>query len=273
MKASEISERRNQIVELLKEKKFLKITEAVKLLDVSHETVRQDFNYLEKRGLLKKVYGGAQLAENAPTDDLPLRETSHYADKLAIAREALKLIPAAPCTIGLDSGSTVALLAAELKSLPPKTIFTNSWASMTALLDSGHDLYFSGGRLIRSDMSFHGNITRNAFENIAMDLCFMGSSGVWNHEGICSATYPELDVKRQFIRRSATKGVLMDSSKFATSSFVEVAKWNEIDILITDSHIAAEMKARLERELKVITPDSRAERTSPPPSCRSASSE
>ena len=53
MKASEISERRNQIVELLKEKKFLKITEAVKLLDVSHETVRQDFNYLEKRGLLK----------------------------------------------------------------------------------------------------------------------------------------------------------------------------------------------------------------------------
>ena len=148
-----------------------------------------------------------------------------------------------------------------------------SWASMTALLDSGHDLYFSGGRLLRSDMSFHGNITRNAFENIAMDLCFMGSSGVWNHSGICSASYPELDAKRQFIERSNTKVVLMDSSKFATSSFVEVAKWNEIDILITDSHIAAEMKARLERELKVITPDSRAEQTSPPPSCRSASSE
>ena len=272
MKASEISERRNQIVELLKEKKFLKITEAVKLLDVSHETVRQDFNYLEKRGLLKKVYGGARLAENAPTDDLPLRETSHYADKLAIAREALKLIPAVPCTIGLDSGSTVALLAAELKSLPPKTIFTNSWASMTALLDSGHDLYFSGGRLLRSDMSFHGNITRNAFENIAMDLCFMGSSGVWNHSGICSASYPELDAKRQFIERSNTKVVLMDSSKFATSSFVEVAKWNEIDILITDNHIAAEMKARLERELKVITPDSREVQTSLPQFCPGASS-
>ena len=90
MKASEISERRNQIVELLKEKKFLKITEAVKLLDVSHETVRQDFNYLEKRGLLKKVYGGAQLAENGPTADLQFRETSHYAEKLAIAREALR---------------------------------------------------------------------------------------------------------------------------------------------------------------------------------------
>ena len=55
MKASEISERRNQIVELLKEKKFLKITEAVKLLDVSHETVRQDFNYLEKRGLWRSA--------------------------------------------------------------------------------------------------------------------------------------------------------------------------------------------------------------------------
>ena len=54
MKASEISARRNRIVELLQERGTLSIKEAVRLLDVSHETIRQDFNHLEQQGLLKK---------------------------------------------------------------------------------------------------------------------------------------------------------------------------------------------------------------------------
>ena len=70
---------------------------------------------------------------------------------------------------------------------------------------------------------------------------------------ICSANYQELDVKRQYIHQSAKKVVLMDSSKFAVSSFLEIAQWNEIDILITDIHIAAEMKERLSHDLQVIT--------------------
>ena len=255
MKASEISARRNRIVELLQERKTLKVTEAVKLLDVSHETVRQDFNHLERQGLLKKIHGGAQLAESERTADIQFRETSYYAEKMAIVQEALRLIPEGPCTIGLDSGSTIALLASRLTDLPPKTIFTNSWTSMAALLESNHDLYFSGGRLLRYDKSFHGSLTMNAFQDIRMDLCFMGSSGVWNHEGVCTANYQELDVKRQYIKHSAKKIILMDSSKFATSSFMEIAKWNEFDVLITDTHIAKEMKDRLSHHLQVITAD------------------
>lgn len=253
MKASEISARRNRIVELLQEKGTLRITDAVRLLDVSHETVRQDFNHLESQGLLKKIHGGAKLAEGGHTEDIQFRETAHYAEKLAIVREALRLIPKEHCTIGLDSGSTIALLASYLNELPPKTIFTNSFTSMAALLESHHELYFSGGRLLKNDKSFHGNIAVNAFQDIGMDLCFLGSSGVWNHEGICTSHYQELDVKRLYIRQSAKKIILMDSSKFATSSFVEIAKWNECDILITDTHIADEMKDRLSQYLQVIT--------------------
>lgn len=253
MKASEISVRRNQIVELLQEKGTLRVADAVRLLDVSHETIRQDFNHLEQQGLLKKIHGGAKLADIGSTADIQFREMRHYPEKLAIVREALRLIPDNYCTIGLDSGSTVALLASKLAELSPKTVFTNSWSSMSALMDSRHEVYFSGGRLLRSDKSFHGNIALNAFRSIAMDLCFMGSSGVWNHNGICSANYQELDVKRQYIHQSAKKVVLMDSSKFAVSSFLEIAQWNEIDILITDIHIAAEMKERLSHDLQVIT--------------------
>ncbi len=252
MKASEISARRKRIMEILQEQKTLRAIDAVRILDVSHETVRQDFNYLAEQGLLKKVHGSVQLTESVPIDDIVSRKPVHHAEKLAIVREALKLIPAGSCTIGLDSGSTVALLASYIADLPPKTIFTNSWYSMAALLESKHDCYFSGGHLEQNDMSFHGNIALNSFQGIGIDLCFMGSSGVWNHEGICTGNYLELDVKRQYIWKSAKKIVLMDSSKFATSSFVEVAKWNTLDILITDSRIAEEAKERLSRDLKVI---------------------
>ena len=87
MKASEISVRRNQIVELLQEKGTLRVADAVRLLDVSHETVRQDFNHLEQQGLLKKIHGGAKLADIGSTADIQFREMRHYPEKLAIVRE------------------------------------------------------------------------------------------------------------------------------------------------------------------------------------------
>lgn len=53
----------------------------------------EDVNHLERQGLLKKIHGGAKLAEGGHTEDIQFRETTHYPEKLAIVREALRLIP------------------------------------------------------------------------------------------------------------------------------------------------------------------------------------
>ena len=54
-----LQERRNKIMEILREDGIVKVSELMKLFDVSIETIRRDLEYLEEHGMLGRVYGGA----------------------------------------------------------------------------------------------------------------------------------------------------------------------------------------------------------------------
>ena len=77
---------------------------------ISIETVRRDLNYLESEGFIRKVYGGASLAESSqaviPVDEWEIRMNTNSASKLKIAERAVELIPEGS-TIFLDSGTSV----------------------------------------------------------------------------------------------------------------------------------------------------------------------
>ncbi len=63
-----LQERRNKIVELLQKDGIVKVSELIKLFDVSVETVRRDLEYLEEHGVLSRVYGGAVPAQPRATE-------------------------------------------------------------------------------------------------------------------------------------------------------------------------------------------------------------
>lgn len=253
MKAIEIAERRNRIVEIVREKKIFHMAEAMQLFDMSNETIRKDFVYLEEIGVVKKIHGGIQLLESDSTENIHMREMEHFAEKNSIVKKAMEFIPDRPCTIGLDTGSTIKLLAAMLAGQTGKTIITNSLQALLQLINSNNEVYCTGGKWCALDMCFQGNIATNAFTDLGMDICFLGSSGVFNHHGICSANFQDLEVKRQLISRSAKRVVLLDSSKFLLSSFVEVAKWEELTCVITDDRIPNEIRKRLSKRVELIT--------------------
>lgn len=56
-------ERYNLILELIKNKKNIKLNELVEEMDVSEATVRRDLNFLEEKGKIRRVHGGAVLIE------------------------------------------------------------------------------------------------------------------------------------------------------------------------------------------------------------------
>ncbi|MFZ7130860.1 MAG: DeoR/GlpR family DNA-binding transcription regulator [Eubacteriales bacterium] len=252
MNAIEIANRRNKIVELIKKEKILHTSEAVEIFQVSNETIRKDFNYLESKGILKKIHGGATLSESDMIDPFVVRQTEHYEAKLAIAKKALEFIPKEPCILGLDVGSTVTIFAAQLSHLSGKTIITNSLTALQELIDSNNEVYCTGGKFSSHDMSFQGNIANNTLKDLAMDVSFMGSSGVYNRNGICSTSFQDINVKRELLNRSTKTILLMDSSKFTKSSFVEIANWEEIDTVITDDNIPIEIKHGLMDKVEVI---------------------
>jgi len=50
--------RQNEIIQILQRKEEIRVSEISKLFGVSQNTIRRDLEELEKRGLVKKVYGG-----------------------------------------------------------------------------------------------------------------------------------------------------------------------------------------------------------------------
>lgn len=254
MKAAEIHARREKIKEILFRNKEVKVKKLVNIFNVSDETIRNDLTFLENQGVLKRVYGGAKLVELEPDklDPVIHRTTMNYEKKLAIAKKALELLPSDQCTIGLDQGSNVAVLASLLSKMENKTIFTGSIAAILELIRSSNDIYCLGGKLSFEDMAFHGSLAGEPFPNIQMDICFMGSSGVKNRNGFCTSSFSDAEIKRQFLRKSTTKVVLLDSSKFELNSLLEVAPWSEVDYVITNEDAPAEMLEKINNATKLI---------------------
>ena len=63
-----LQERRNKVMELLHDEGIVKVSELMRLFNVSIETVRRDLEYMEEHGMLSRVYGGAVPAQPRATE-------------------------------------------------------------------------------------------------------------------------------------------------------------------------------------------------------------
>ena len=80
-----LQERRNKVMELLHDEGIVKVSELMRLFNVSIETVRRDLEYMEEHGMLSRVYGGAVPAQPRATEpSYSTREIKHFKEKKAI---------------------------------------------------------------------------------------------------------------------------------------------------------------------------------------------
>src|SRR5690242_1722424 len=81
-------ERQRTITELLLglDGRRASVAQISEQLGVTGETVRRDLDVLERRGLVRRVRGGAELLRNTPFEQaLAARHAEQYPDKLVIA--------------------------------------------------------------------------------------------------------------------------------------------------------------------------------------------
>ncbi|GAF40842.1 DeoR family transcriptional regulator [Agrilactobacillus composti DSM 18527 = JCM 14202] len=234
MKADQIQQRREAMLAMLRAKKSVKIREFVTQFKVSDETIRKDLEILSQQGLVIKQFGKAVLVPNIPLTPVAQRTDIHQADKEKIAATTFDLLPKRPLTIGLDQGSTVSTFARLLSTVPDLTIITSSLLSLIALQSTTNTLYSTGGRYNVSDMSFQGTSPQATYAQIQLDYCFLGSSGVADRAGFCSSSFGDAEMKRQLMKNSTNKVLLIDKSKFQVSSLVQVGTWDQVDHVITN---------------------------------------
>lgn len=227
-------DRQRRILELLHGTGSLRTTETALELGVTDETVRKDFEILEKRGDLIRTHGGASRPERI-REDLPFteRQAVRREEKRAIARLAASRIQPNE-TIFLDASSTVLTLTEFLPDMP-LTILTNALNIFTALSDRPNlDLICTGGLYDPKSRSFIGLTAEKSLQRYNIHRMFFSGNGLHLDRGASESNARQAAFKERVVANAEDVVFLADHSKLGRKASFFFAQVTDISCLITD---------------------------------------
>lgn len=248
-----VAERLQKILELVNERKSIRVTELSEICSVTEETIRRDLDKLEAEGKLLRSHGGAiSIKENQAEIPFFERETTNPDEKKRIAEEAARLILPEERII-LDASTTAWWIARILPDMP-LTVLTNS--IQVALELSGKSriqVISSGGILNQGSLSFVGPLAERSFDLYHVDKVFFSSKGVHPDKGVSESNELQALVKKKMLSIADEVYLLADYSKFGVRAFTHVSDWSGIDCVVTDGKTDPEhLKKLRERSVNII---------------------
>lgn len=252
---TQVSKRRKRILDELIRKNYLPVASICEMFDVSGETIRKDLIDMEREGALRRHHGGVSLAASGgDVKPLTARREDCQAAKQRIAEAVLRHIPLEKTVIGLDAGNTVWHVARLLLERSGQTIVTNSLetASLFAHHSPGNNVYCAGGMLRYLDNSFYGKWTTDCIGSMGMTVAILGTAGVRQRPGLGAVSFDDAEVKRALLRSSEQTFAVLDSSKFHKNVLLEAVRWEELDMVFTDSGISDGDRKLVEDKTRLV---------------------
>lgn len=233
-------ERQRKIVELVNERLSIRVSELSDVFNVTEETIRRDLERLEKEELLRRSHGGAVSIEKNNTETpYTEREILNSTEKKVIALEGVKLINPGD-QIVLDASTTAWFMAKELEDMP-LTVITNSIKVAIELSKKEHVKVIStGGMLLPKSLSYAGPLAERSLDKYFVNKAFISCKGVHLDEGLSDSNEWQALLKKKMLQIADKTILLADSSKFGVRTFVQIAKINQIDEIITDSKLSGD---------------------------------
>jgi DeoR/GlpR family transcriptional regulator of sugar metabolism len=239
-----INERQNTILELLGRNDQTTVKELALRLNVSSVTIRQDLNFLEMEGLLRRVHGGAVLKD---ADDLSNRLGINYEKKLNIARKLADHVRDGE-TILIESGSVNALLARELVKRKRVTIITtNVYIARQFRRDEQANIILLGGVYQHESESLVGKITRICIDQVNYDKAFIGIDGYTKKTGFTLRDLFRAEISSHIINKSREVFIVSDSSKFGKTELTNICFLSDIHHIATDKDLPNPYKTEFEQ--------------------------
>lgn len=221
-------------------------------LNVTSETVRRDLDVLERRGVLRRIRGGAELMDSTPFEQaLAARHAEQSADKVVIARRMVEELPE-DGVIVLDSGSLTYFCAQAMPTDRSLVVVTNNLPAAQFLADFDNLRVFTLPGTIRGITSAVVDAwTSRRLSSLTADLAIVGVNGLSASHGLTTTNPEEAATKRAILLAARRRVVPVISGKLGRNSFCSFASVAEVDLVITD----AAANTELVRELAAAGPE------------------
>src|SRR5690625_5057559 len=248
-----VAERHQKIVELVNERKSIRVTELSRIFSITEETIRHDLENLEKQGKLQRSHGGAvSISSQRPEISYLKREIINIKEKRQIAKAAVKQVHEGDRII-LDASTTAWYMAKELPD-SDITVLTNSIKVATELSAKKNITVISTGGVLRTEsLSFIGPLAEASLDSYHVNKAFISCKGFHVDHGLSESSEQQSRVKKKMINISDVVYMMIDYSKFGIQAFSRLSPIDDIDYIITDSNMTDKNLQQLkDRSLKVI---------------------
>jgi len=232
-------ERRQRILAILHAEGRVLVGSLSVQFGVSQITIRKDLDVLDERGLIQRSHGGALLPTSNALLDPSFQEKQklHTAEKERIAIAAVKLVRDGSCVM-LDSGTTTAAIAQELKKLSSLTVITNAINIAAELANTDFEVILTGGTLRQNSFSMVGPIAEDVL-NLEV--------------GLTTPNLLEARVNRAMVTSSHRVVAVCDSTKFSRRSLSRIMPISELHHIITDKGLPESSVEALRRQNIEVT--------------------
>jgi DeoR family transcriptional regulator, ulaG and ulaABCDEF operon transcriptional repressor len=247
------AERERLILAALEPSGFVTYRQLEARLAASPATIRRDLARLDAEGRIARVHGGAKLPGGEREGSAmrllgtPFDQsiTQNLGPKRAIGKAAAMLVGPGEGVM-IDGGTTTLQMCPHLAGLDCQ-VLTNSLHIVNELLpQAGTRILVPSGSVFREQNIILAAAGEDSMPRFHAPKLFMGAAAV-GPQGVMQADVVLVAAERRLIDRAEQVILLVDSSKFGSSSGTIVCALGEIDMVVTDAGIDAETRAVLER--------------------------
>lgn len=241
------AQRQLKVQELFASEEFVNFEDLCQRFHASKSSIRRDLIELERKGVLRRVHGGAiSLQTRDENLDFKRLSVSSHAEKVRIGKAAASLVQDGQ-TVILGGGSSVAEVANNLSNRLIQ-IVTNSIPVAQIFWDSKQaEVTLTGGYLYPRLGVQIGPICERMLNSVSADILIMGIGGV-TAAGISDSNSLNVESIRAMIRAARKVVIVADRSKFGRDSMIHVAPLADIDQIVSDKDLNLEFQEMLKND-------------------------
>lgn len=236
-----IEERQKDIVKKVNENGRILVTEIQEAYQVSADCARRDLRYLERKGLVKRTYGGAIAVSaigvypEATYNPKDLKEVKK--DYCAVAKKALEHLNKND-VIYITTSLVGYYMATYFPEDLQVTVLTNSVTIAEVLRKKEKVAVILLGGEMNHRGHCHDFYTIQMVKSIRIDKAFLSHTGLTVDFGASIHNSAGVEFGRAVMQNSSVNIGLYPAEKIGKNSIHSVCKINDYDLIITDDKVS-----------------------------------